>query len=39
MFLVIDAQKLADTFLTDDIQPNCRFVEEKHARLVNERGD
>src|SRR6266487_343267 len=39
MFLVVNAQKLADTFLTNDIQSNRRFVEKKHARFVNERGD
>ena len=39
MFLVVDTQKLADTFLTHDIQPNGRLVEKQHARLMNEGGD
>ena len=39
MFLVVNAQKLADAFLTDHIQANGRFIEKKHARLMNKRSD
>ena len=39
MLLVINAQKLADTFLAYHIQADCRFIQKKDARFVNERGD
>src|SRR5205807_3085572 len=39
MFLVVNAQKFADAFLTDYIQADCRFIKKQHARLVNQRSD
>ena len=39
MLLIVDTQKFADALLTDHIQPDRRFIEKKHARLVNERSN
>src|SRR3954469_24740045 len=39
MFLVVDAQKFTNPFLTDDIEADGRLVEEENTRLVDERGD
>src|SRR5437773_7541189 len=39
MLFVINAQKFADTLLTDDIEPNGRLIEKKNTRLMNERRD
>src|SRR5438552_7774088 len=39
MFFIVDTQELAHSFLTDYIQPDRRFIEKQHTRLMNERSD
>src|SRR5437879_8329289 len=39
MFFIVEAQELARSFLTDYIQPDRRFIEKQHTRLMNERSD
>src|SRR5437899_1845319 len=39
MFFIVEAQELAHSFLTDYIQPDRRFIEKQHTRLMNERSD
>jgi hypothetical protein len=39
MFFIVDAQKFTHPFLTHHIQSDCRFIEKKHPRLMNERSD
>src|SRR5947207_2645385 len=39
MLLIVDAQKLAHPFLTDHIQSDCRFIQKKYSRLMDERRD
>ena len=37
VFLVVNAQKFSHPLLTNDIQPDRRFVQKQHPRLMDER--
>ena len=39
MLRIVNPQKLAYPLLTHDVEPDCRFIKKKNARLVNERAD
>src|SRR4029453_7901784 len=39
MLGIVDPQKLAHPFLTNDIETNRRFIQKQHFRSVNKRAD